>query len=60
MVNSDLCGGMATQVEIPEQFQDNQRYSGTIWVKAGFRDPFWDTGKKFRTVPEILGQLTTV
>jgi len=24
-----------------------------------FLGPFWDTGKKFRTVPEILGHLAT-
>ena len=35
-------GGVATPVVISGQselFRDNQSYSGTIWAKAGFRDP---------------------
>ena len=35
-------GGVATPVIISGQsklFRDNQRYSGTIWAKADFRDP---------------------
>ena len=63
-------GGVATPVVISGQsklFRDNQSYSGTIWAKAVFRDPFGtlpgpfrDTGKKFGTVPEIPGQLATM
>ena len=35
-------------------------YSGTIWAKTDFRDPFRDTGKKSGPVPEIPGQLATM
>ena len=32
-------GYVATPVEIPGQFRNNQSLFGTIWAKAGFWDP---------------------